>query len=223
MRHLIPFWIVFLVSIGMVGAISTPMPISAQIINEGRLDGYEVRITNMRTGEAQSVITDGNGWFLFDWSNSKLGWIPLDNMKIEVLSCLEFAECTVMKQIDSSGSPISFKIDLIGVACPVCEDCPVCPADTTPYKECDSCCPTVICPDCPDVICDCPDVPVCEECPECPVCPQTLWEAVILVVCFALGLPVGGASIFYFAKTTKRWKKVTQERIDKGTVKKEGN
>jgi len=107
------------------------------------------------------------------------------------------------------------------ITCPAC-DC----VDNTPYHNCNSCCTEeecvdVICPTCPpEKVCD--DCAVCNECPECYE-PKTVFEALKYLLALILGLPFGGIALYYFNVNTHRWKKITDERVKDGTVKREGN
>lgn len=215
MKQIIPFILALLMTIGVASAIMIPMPISLHIKNEGVLSGYDVEFVNQRTGETVIGTTDGQGFVLVDWSNTELKWIPGDRFDITIKQCSGVAECNIEKTISPDANPIYFVVDLTDAVCPVCPKC----------SECEDCekCPTVICPDCPDVNVDCPDIPVCDECEECEECPQNIFEALLLLVAFVLGIPAGGVSLFYFNKRTNRWKKVTDERVADGTVKKEAN
>jgi hypothetical protein len=186
--------VAFLVMAGSAEAISTPMPVSFHILNEGVLSGYTVEMTNMRSGETQFLTTDATGFVLYDWSNSELGWMPYDSIRITVTSCAESSECTRTVDIDSKGSPIYFTIDLTGTVCPVV---PECPDKTCTKVECqdvvcqDFECPDVTCPTCPDVSCpECPDV-VCPDAPapeECPSTPDSVWYWIAGAFAYVLGL-----------------------------------
>lgn len=91
-----------------------------------------------------------------------------------------------------------------------------CPADLTPYARCDSCCaPVVSCPAC--------TVTECADCPECPEheCPKTVFGALMLLVGLILGIGGDKLALFYKNQATNRWKKVTDERVKDGTVKRE--
>jgi len=163
-KNVIPFLISLLAALGVaVVAISTPMPVSMKINNEGVLSGYHVQMTNERTGETLVEVTDASGFVLYDWSNSQLGWQSGDVIELSVQECSGTSACVVKKQIDSQGSPIFVTVDLTDSVCPVCEDCQDCPS----CPVCDDC-DDVDCPTCPDCNVVCPDCTECEDCEECP-------------------------------------------------------
>jgi len=188
MKYLIPI-VIMILAISTVTAMSTPMPVSVKITNEGVLSGYEITQRNTRTGEIIKTVTDGSGFALYDWSNSEFKWFPGDTIEIQVTSCKDYPSCTQDVKIDSQGSPIYVQIDLTSEVPPECPDCPtcpdpvvcpepticpepeVCPADTTPYAECDSCCAE----------------------PECP--PATTEALIYMLVTGILGA-AGGAAVF---------------------------
>jgi len=220
-----------------VSAINQPMPISVSFMSNGPVNGFPVQMTNQRTGETMTETTDGSGFALIEWSNSKLGWYPGDKITIGIVNCIS-AKCTVIVQISSNANPIYQIIDTTSegisscppiTSChsPVCPDptvCPVndCPTDTTPYASCSSCCAVTDCP----VEALCPSPIVCPEpmvCPIEPVCPVPALDWVTTLISFIIGIPVGSVAIYYKNKKTGRYKKVTTKGIKDGTVKKEAN
>lgn len=213
---------VFLILASTASGLMLPMPVSLKINNEGSLSGYNIEMQNMRTGEVVTMLTDGNGFAIFDWSNSEFGWMVGDIIVTTVLDCSSDPECVVANTIDSKGTPIYFLIDLTDVVCP---GCPSCPTDNTPYADCNSCCPNVVCQDCPDVNCNCPDPVVCEECQVCDECPASddIFGWMMGLLGAILGIAGGSLTVFYKNKITGRWKKLTTERVEDGTAKREAN
>jgi len=214
--------LVTLLVTGIVSAPFSPMPVSMKVINVGSLSGYKITQTNLRTSETVTLTTDGNGFVLYDWSNSQFKWIPGDTIRTTVVECSS-SSCTVDKVIDSEGMPIYFTIDITGKACPSC------PTSSCHCATCPGCPSTPSCPDCPVVTC--PDPVVCETCQTCPaekVCPvcetceqPSGWEWVYAVLGLIFGVPAGSLAIYYRNKNTGKYKKVTETRLKDGTVKKE--
>jgi len=213
--------LVTLLVTGIVSAPFSPMPVSMKVINVGSLAGYQIQQTNLRTSETVTLITDGNGFVLYDWSNSVFKWVPGDTIRTVVVECSS-SSCTVDNKIDIEGSPIYFTLDITGKACP---NCPTCSCHC---KDCPSC----SCPSCPDCsVVTCPDQIVCETCPTCPVekvCPEcetceipTGWEFLLGVIGAIFGVSGSSLAIYYRNKTTGKYKKVTETRLKDGTVKKE--
>lgn len=193
MKIPIIFIIAMMVMSVTVSALSTPMPVSIKIENEGVLSGIIVKVTNIDTRESKLLTSDANGWSLFDWSNSNLGWDVGDKFEAVVMSCESNPICRADGIIESStsnhdvGKPLVIIIRMTGEICPVP---PVC-------QECESCetCQIQVCPTCP--ICpNCPDCPTCPTCPTCPVCdkcpiceqPNTLLDWILGLICTVLGI-----------------------------------
>lgn len=109
----------------------TPLPISGEVAVEGPDNGIEVVIENLETGEEVATQTDSDGFYLVDWANTEYKYRSGDTFKITVKD--------ETKEVTYEGDPLEVNFILQ-------EDCPQipedCPEDTTPYEECDSCCPT---------------------------------------------------------------------------------
>ena len=118
-----------------VSAFGAPLIISGNINPPEIGAGATVTVTNLDTGYSVTTDTQAGG-FVVVWSNTpdefKLG----HDFQVCVLG-----NC-VTSQYMGNSEPIHVNIDFTG--CPVipcvCPDCPVCPEDTTPYDECNSCC-----------------------------------------------------------------------------------
>jgi hypothetical protein len=178
-------------------ALSPPLPISGTVTDEGNVDGIDVTIYNTRTGETQITSTEFGGQYLFDWANTNLKYADFDQFQITVRG--------VTKTITFTGEPIEANFDFTGDGtCPECSVCNTCPTDTTPYSECNSCCPAVPVDTTPYETCDacciaCPEQTPCPtptqcEADECPVCDTTVASIIAILAGLILGAG-GGVNI----------------------------
>ena len=193
MKLIISMFLVSILLIGSVSAIILPLPISGRITNEGDLQGIEVSITNLNTGETQVVHTTSRGGYLYDWANSIHKYSHGDRFRIVVSE--------LVAEFVFDGAPIEADFDLTGIECPVCEECEACdpciyecPEDTTPYRECDSCCPEP--PKCPECVCE------YEECPDCPVDYSWAWTLIAGLLVGAGGSAIALNNRIFTAKGT---------------------
>lgn len=166
----------------VVAGFGYPMPIAGKVINEGDLSGIKVIVTNHNTGESHAIYTDTAGHFLIEWANTL--------QKAEIGDRFTIESNGVSVDAVFQGAPIEVTLDLRGKVCP---KCPECPEDTTPYAQCDSCCPEVVCPE-PEPCPECPSCPECPEIPECPVCPECPvqdWNWILFVIGAVAGAGIG--------------------------------
>ena len=174
MKTLTGFILAMLVMAVGVSAQSMPMIISGTIVTEGSPWGYEVTLTNMRTGQEAKMKTDTAGHFIFDPQNMREGAWTGDVFEVEVAGDVFIVD-------DLANIPIHLDIDLTDKV--VCPDCPVVN------------CPDPECPDC-EVCEDCPEPTVCDECPEPEECPEpTPTEAVDLLITALAAAAVTGSAV----------------------------
>jgi hypothetical protein len=184
-----------LVMVPLASALSIPVPVSGTLTTEGYRGGYEVTVTNTRTGETTTILTNpSRQYFISSWNNEFANPNYQDIFRIEVEG--------VVKNVVYTGGPIEadFTLDLTCPkqypcecsdcdcgTCPSCNsccesgDCPdcncECPADTTPYAECNSCCQP-------------------EDCEDCPVCPEPDANRAVEILMGVLGgVAVGGSAV----------------------------
>ena len=208
------FVLVLFVAISVASAAFVPLPISGRISNEGNLEGIQVTITDLNTGETITTFTNSFGEYLFDWSNSVQKWTAGDTFSISVGS--------IVQTVKATGAPIEADFDLHGIVCPTCQkcECGSCPAPPVCQEViCPACsekhCPSITCPDTPA----CPITPACPEPEECPVCPQPdpFWSAVLPLLSAIVGALAGGAGIKFVLRKDKSGKttlQVTQHKHD---------
>jgi hypothetical protein len=210
------FIIVALVALMLVASTTAqllPLPISGRISNEGSLEGIQVDIKNLNTGEAITVFTNGNGEYLFDWSNSVQKWQTGNDFTITVGG--------IIKTVKFTGMPIEADFDLHGIVCPVCVECHCGSCNECP--ACETCPSCSECPACPGITCPeptvCPTPPACPECedtPECPT-PDSFWMTAYLLLSGIAGALVGGAGVKFVLRKDAKGNlalQVTQHKHD---------
>lgn len=193
MKVTMAIWIVSVMLIAIASAaqaeaaIYFPLPING-IVSGINVKNLEIRATNLRTGSTTSTFTNSGGSYLMEATDfSEMGGTTSkygtgDTIRVEILACAEEHPDLCVKEMTYTGQfELFMEFDLYDVVlpCPAQKTCGTCgtggevicpsvgdldcPADPTPYLNCDSCCPADA--DCD--ICfepDCPVDPDCEEC-----------------------------------------------------------
>jgi len=155
-----------------------PQPISGHIYTTapGMAEPLTVVARNVRTGRELQASKVGNA-FLAELANLPLEYVGGDQIKLYIPECMDDPLCVKYIILPDSPAPLTVNFDLTGVDLP-------CPVDTTPYSECDSCCPNLVCP----------TTTTCPEYDECPDCPEFNNLTTILVALFAA---LGGGFVMY--------------------------
>lgn len=147
--------ITFILMIGIVSAVpSAPNPIAIKI-DAIYNSGLEVTIKNLGTGLTHKGTTQANGEYVIDWSTVGDDIQDLNVIKVTVEDVS--IEKTYFNGAIGGGEVYYFDFrepqdPVIPCDATECEDI-LCPEDTTPYAECNTCCtdgPDKECPDYPE-------------------------------------------------------------------------
>lgn len=94
----------FLISLSLVVATSTPMPVHGQVQLDGykTLEGLNINQKNLRTNMDITFDLDANGYYLVEWANYP--WLPGDQIEISVEICDHREVCR--KTIELTGEPL---------------------------------------------------------------------------------------------------------------------
>jgi len=98
----------------LADAIYTPLPIDGQITGFSDNSGFEIQVTNLRTGEKILTTSVSEGYYLIDWANSILKYQNGDQFRIEVTACSNLPNC--VKSLTYTGQPeLNAVFDLSGI------------------------------------------------------------------------------------------------------------
>jgi len=186
-------------------AYSLPQPISGKIftVPSNAAESLTVLARNLRTSGEIYAIRSGNE-YLLEIANIPGGYVPGDTIRVMILECVDNSLC--VKDVIVEGSPITLDFDLTK------DVCPPCPEDTTPYAECDSCCPTTTTLPLSEMCSDAGYI-LPEDCPECPPCPEPMpleQLIMLLLAFFGIGSISAGAGYKFVIRKRKTGELETQ-------------
>lgn len=180
----------------LASAMSIPVPVSGTITTDGYAGGFNVKITNIRTDESMTVVTNPQGqYFISSWTNhfdtpkyEDVFRIEVDGNYKSVIYRGGAIEADFYLEVEGPTCPVCDPVDCPSCngdcscpdcpSCPSCPSCPTCPEDTTPYSSCSSCCES------------------CDTCEECPTCPAPDANRAVEILLAALGgAAVSGAAV----------------------------